>query len=189
MPRGDFHLLGWSAGPWTLTAGSSAERGTQARENGGWVNVGAPSFPVFWKRVGTTNPHLCLRSLSRLSRSARLFPCRLRSNAITIRAARASSRAVVTGANRCSPTIASNRYFFTVLEETRIRYRFCLYGYVLMPEHFHLIISKPEVGDTGKALQVLKQRCVASARKILGPTLSQKTGKDGAPTSHSSRDA
>jgi hypothetical protein len=51
-----------------------------------------------------------------------------------------------------------------------------------MPEHFHLIIGRPEVGDTGKVLQVLKQRVSHGARKILGPTLSQKTGKDGAPS-------
>jgi len=51
-----------------------------------------------------------------------------------------------------------------------------------MPEHFHLLISNPELGDTGKALQVLKQRESHLARKILYPTLSQKKGKDGAPT-------
>lgn len=49
-----------------------------------------------------------------------------------------------------------------------------------MPEHFHLIISRPEVGDTGKVLQVLKQRVSHAARTILGPSLSQKTG--GAPS-------
>jgi putative transposase len=74
------------------------------------------------------------------------------------------------------------RQFLTVLDETRRQYRFCVYGYVLMPEHFHLLISNPDVGDTGKVLQVLKQRVSHQACKILHPTLSQKKGKDGAPT-------
>src|ERR1035441_4413849 len=85
---------------------------------------------------------------------------------------------------RRKPLLADDRIkqvFLAVLEETSRRYRFCVYGYVLMPEHFHLIIGRPEVGDTGKVLQVLKQRVSHGARKILGPTLSQKTGKDGAP--------
>ena len=72
--------------------------------------------------------------------------------------------------------------FLAVLEDTRRRYRFRVYGYVLMPEHFHLLISNPDVGDTGKAMQVLKQRVSHRARKILGPTLSQRRRKDGAPT-------
>jgi len=47
------------------------------------------------------------------------------------------------------------RQFLTVLDETRRQYRFCVYGYVLMPEHFHPLISNPDVGDTGKVLQVV----------------------------------
>jgi REP element-mobilizing transposase RayT len=50
-----------------------------------------------------------------------------------------------------------------------------------MPEHFHLLISSPEIGDPGRALQVLKQRVSHQARKILDPTLFQKKEKDGAP--------
>ncbi len=71
--------------------------------------------------------------------------------------------------------------FLDVLEETRKQFDFCVYGYVLMPEHFHLLISSPEIGDPGKALQVLKQRVSHQARKILDPTLFQKREKDGAP--------
>ena len=51
-----------------------------------------------------------------------------------------------------------------------------------MPEHFHLLVSTPEVGDPGKFLQVLKQRVSHEAHKILDPTLFQKKEKDGAPT-------
>jgi putative transposase len=88
------------------------------------------------------------------------------------------------------PLLADDRIkqiFLTVLEETRQRYRFCVYGYVLMPEHFHLIISNPDLGNAGKVLQVLKQRVSHRAWKILGPTLSQNRRKGGAPTSQESR--
>jgi putative transposase len=73
------------------------------------------------------------------------------------------------------------RLFLTVLEEVRQRYRFCVIGYVIMPEHFHLLISKPEVGDPSIALQVLKQRVSRKALGSLSPTLSQDRRKDGAP--------
>jgi len=79
------------------------------------------------------------------------------------------------------------RAFLCVLEELRREYRFWVYGYVLMPEHFHLLISKPEVGDPSVVLQVLKQRVAHRGLKIIAPrfcspTLSQRMGKDGAPT-------
>ena len=45
-----------------------------------------------------------------------------------------------------------------MLEETRVNYRFVVVGYVIMPEHFHLLISEPQVGDPSTVLQVLKQR-------------------------------
>jgi len=96
-----------------------------------------------------------------------------------------SSHFITCSCYRRKPLLADDRMkniFLKVLEETRKRYRFCVYGYVLMPEHFHLLISNPEVGDAGKVLQVLKQRVSHQAWKIINPTLSQKTGKDGAPT-------
>jgi REP element-mobilizing transposase RayT len=44
------------------------------------------------------------------------------------------------------------------LEQTRVRYRFVVVGYVVMPEHVHLLITEPEVGTPSTAMQVLKQR-------------------------------
>ena len=52
--------------------------------------------------------------------------------------------------------------FVCVLDEVRVRYAFRLIGYVVMPEHVHLLISEPGRDDPSKAMQVLKQR-VASA--------------------------
>jgi putative transposase len=87
--------------------------------------------------------------------------------------------------------------FLSVLEDTRQKYGFLVCGYVIMPEHFHLLIGEPETGDPGTVMQVLKQRVSHSGLKTLHPnrltkmngssehlhpTLSQKMGKNGAPT-------
>ena len=40
----------------------------------------------------------------------------------------------------------------------RERYQFWLVGYVVMPEHIHLLISEPKVGTPSTVMQVLKQR-------------------------------
>ncbi len=48
--------------------------------------------------------------------------------------------------------------FVRILDEVRARYLFGLVGYVVMPEHVHLLISEPERGTPSTALQVLKQR-------------------------------
>lgn len=45
-----------------------------------------------------------------------------------------------------------------ILEQTRQRYRFVVVGYVVMPEHIHLLITEPEVGSPSTVMQVLKQR-------------------------------
>jgi putative transposase len=38
-------------------------------------------------------------------------------------------------------TERSRNCFLSILEETRQRYRFVVVGYVVMPEHIHLLIS------------------------------------------------
>lgn len=48
--------------------------------------------------------------------------------------------------------------FLSILEQTRERYRFVVVGYVVMPEHVHLLITEPEVGTPSTVIQVLKQR-------------------------------
>lgn len=48
--------------------------------------------------------------------------------------------------------------FLSVLEQTRERYHFVLVGYVVMPEHVHLLITEPEIGTPSTVMQVLKQR-------------------------------
>jgi len=68
---------------------------------------------------------------------------------------------------RRRPWLASARrrdLFLEILEQTRQRYGFVVVGYVVMPEHFHLLISEPEKGTPSTVLQVLKQRF---ARRVL----------------------
>src|ERR1019366_1813182 len=48
--------------------------------------------------------------------------------------------------------------FLTILEEARCMYRFVVHGYVVMPEHFHMLITEPEVGDPSVVMKVIKER-------------------------------
>jgi putative transposase len=54
--------------------------------------------------------------------------------------------------------------FLKVLEQARRRYRFVVVGYVVMPEHFHLLISEPELGDPSVVMKVVKQRFARMVR-------------------------
>jgi putative transposase len=51
-----------------------------------------------------------------------------------------------------------------VLEQVRRRYRFVVAGYVVMPEHVHLLLSEPERGNPSKVMQAIKQ---GFARRLL----------------------
>ena len=44
------------------------------------------------------------------------------------------------------------------LEAVRVRYGFVVAGYVLMPEHVHLLVGEPRRSSLSIALQVLKQQ-------------------------------
>ncbi len=61
-------------------------------------------------------------------------------------------------------TVRRRDLFLALLEQTRRRYGFVVVGYVVMPEHFHLLISEPERSNPSTVMQVLKQR---SARRLL----------------------
>ena len=52
-----------------------------------------------------------------------------------------------------------------VLEEMHQRYHFVVVGYVVMLEHFHLLISEPEIGTPSTAMQAIK---LGFARRVLG---------------------
>ena len=55
-------------------------------------------------------------------------------------------------------SIRARNAFVQILAETRDRYGFSLVGYVVMPEHVHLLISEPAKGTPSTVIQVLKQR-------------------------------
>ena len=48
--------------------------------------------------------------------------------------------------------------FVRILDQVRARWEFALIGYVVMPEHIHLLMGEPGKGDPSKILQVLKQK-------------------------------
>jgi len=54
--------------------------------------------------------------------------------------------------------------FLTVLEQMRRRYQFVVVGYVVMPEHFHLLISEPQVKTPSTVMQALK---LGFARRVI----------------------
>jgi putative transposase len=55
--------------------------------------------------------------------------------------------------------------FLTIFEQTRQSYRFVVLGYVVMPEHFHIMIGEPGRGTISTVMQVLKQRISRLARQ------------------------
>jgi REP-associated tyrosine transposase len=48
--------------------------------------------------------------------------------------------------------------FLKILDEVRSRHGFLILGYVVMPEHVHLLLSEPAKGNPSTVLQVLKQK-------------------------------
>jgi putative transposase len=64
--------------------------------------------------------------------------------------------------------------FLTVLEQVRRRYHFVVAGYVIMPEHIHLLIGEPQVKTPSTVMQALKlgfaRRVLAQARRGRNPT-------------------
>lgn len=54
--------------------------------------------------------------------------------------------------------------FEITFERTRKWYGFCVRGYVVMPEHVHLLVSEPERTKLSTALQMLKQNVARELR-------------------------
>src|SRR5262249_2159799 len=55
-------------------------------------------------------------------------------------------------------------FLLAVLEQVRRRYHFVVAGYVIMPEHIHLLLGEPERGNPSKVMQAIKQ---GFARRLL----------------------
>jgi putative transposase len=54
--------------------------------------------------------------------------------------------------------------FLSALEQVRRRFQMRVYGYVVMPEHVHLLLSEPDGEMLSRAVQVLKSKVSAQAR-------------------------
>ena len=55
--------------------------------------------------------------------------------------------------------------FVNILGEVRKRYGFALVGYVVMPEHIHVLLGEPPRGTPSTVLEVLKQRVSRELRR------------------------
>jgi len=62
-------------------------------------------------------------------------------------------------------TDASRRTFEAALERVRQTFKPRVFGYVIMPEHVHLLLSEPEQGLLSDALKSLKQ---GVSRRLVG---------------------
>src|SRR5450631_1427294 len=57
--------------------------------------------------------------------------------------------------------------FLKVLEQVRRRYGFVVVGYVVMPDHIHLLISEPERGNPSRVMQAVEQGFARRVLKVL----------------------
>ena len=62
-------------------------------------------------------------------------------------------------------TASARNSFEHSLEQTRRAYQLCVAGYVVMPEHVHLLLTEPESHPLATALQALKQ---GVSRRLIG---------------------
>jgi len=60
---------------------------------------------------------------------------------------------------------AARDQFERSLEAMRVRYGFVVAGYVVMPEHVHLLVSEPKLALLSKALQALKLSVAVQRRE------------------------
>src|SRR4029077_13984574 len=62
-------------------------------------------------------------------------------------------------------TAQARNLFVEELRKIRRHYGFLLVGYVVMPEHVHMLIGEPKEGTLSTVLQMLKQRVSRKMRK------------------------
>src|SRR5579864_6675184 len=80
---------------------------------------------------------------------------------------------------RLLTTDESRRIFESALERVRRSFSLQVYGYVIMPEHVHLLLSEPQRDSLADALKSLKQ---GVSRRLVGDhALKPNTGLNGAP--------
>src|SRR5215471_17456188 len=55
--------------------------------------------------------------------------------------------------------------FLCALEQVRRRFKMRIFGYVVMPEHVHLLVNEPSTGTIAAAMQLLKTKVSLQARR------------------------
>jgi putative transposase len=81
---------------------------------------------------------------------------------------------ITCGCYRRQPLLGTPRrrdLLLTVLEQVRRRYQFVVAGYVVMPEHIHLLISEPLEKTPSTVMQALK---LGFARRVLAQERRQR---------------
>jgi putative transposase len=88
---------------------------------------------------------------------------------------------------RRKPKFVDTRFyalFPLCLEAMRLRFRMRIYGYVVMPEHVHLLVSEPEHGNLAEAMHYLKLsfskrgRSLRLVPQVRVPVLDANLGPD-----------
>src|SRR5579864_5934884 len=62
-------------------------------------------------------------------------------------------------------SVRARNVFVQILGQVRDRYEFSLVGYVVMPDHVHLLIGEPNQATPSTVIQVLKQRVSRRLRR------------------------
>lgn len=114
------------------------------------MNLGAPSFRPGVGRKGGKPVHSWVAMKGKLVRYQKAGAFHF----VTFSCFRRHPLLDSTSAYRC---------FEHELEVVREKYQFVVLGYVLMPEHVHLLVSETGVASLAVALQVLKQQ---TSRKL-----------------------
>jgi putative transposase len=89
--------------------------------------------------------------------------------------------------NKYLNSASARDVFEQTLERVRRWYGLYIFGYVVMPEHVHLLLSEPDRSSLAVALQMLKQISSRKLHKMGGPPfrpLLAKGGESGGPRFH-----
>lgn len=68
---------------------------------------------------------------------------------------------IVCECHRKQPKLGVEKHrdvFVRILEEVRVKFRFAVVGYVVMPTHFQLLMTEPSIDTVANSVETLQQR-------------------------------
>jgi putative transposase len=74
--------------------------------------------------------------------------------------------------------------FVRCLDDMRMRFDICVYGYVVMPEHVHLLLSEPTSATLAEAMHYLKLSFAKRARRLRSARAQVSAQRTGANLGH-----